>query len=396
MSAASPRRGTGGTSSLDGVTRVYACGLIVGLLLLGACRPLGSWEAAGTGTPDPQSETDVATTSVEPTPPPTEVFAGEGLPTERVAVEEGAVAAPARAVDPLRFVFPTPGPKPVSAWRPPLYQVPWALTPHDHFYFVRPIAADEVNWPLADYRYGGEFFADVTHTGVDIPVPMGTPVFAAGPGKVIKAGYGVYSGLNNPDDPYGLAVVLRHDFGYRGEQLYTVYGHLSEIDVVEGQILETGQPLGRVGDTGFTTGPHLHFEVRIGENRFFTTRNPELWIAPPLGWGVLAGRVMHTNGVLAEVQEVWVKNLGTDQLWNVLTYGSEVARSDPFYRENLVLGDLPAGNYEISIAYFGILYKVQLTLEPGRVNYFTFQGRLGFMEFAPPTPDADFTPPPLG
>jgi len=90
--------------------------------------------------------------------------------------------------DPLRFVFPTPQPAPVSAWRPPLYPTPWAPTPYDHFYFARPIAANEINWPLADYRYGGVFFDNVVHTGVDIPAPRGTPVLAAGPGRVTWAG----------------------------------------------------------------------------------------------------------------------------------------------------------------------------------------------------------------
>ncbi len=165
--------------------------------------------------------------------PPTAVFVeiSEPSPGEETTLTPETLPS----VDPLRFVFPTQRAGSVSAWRPPLYQVPWALSPHDHFYFTRPIAADEVNWPLPDYRYGGRFFANVVHTGVDIPSPEGTLVLAAGPGKVIQAGYGVYSGLDDPEDPYGLAVVIRHDFGYQGNTLYTIYGHLSLIEVTEGQ-----------------------------------------------------------------------------------------------------------------------------------------------------------------
>jgi murein DD-endopeptidase MepM/ murein hydrolase activator NlpD len=302
---------------------------------------------------------------------------------------------PTPASDPLRFVFPTPGPVAVSAWRPPLYEVPWALSPYDHFYFIRPIAADEVNWPLADYRYGGKFFANIVHTGVDIPAPEGTPVIAAGPGKVLSAGYGVYSGVNDPEDPYGLAIVIRHDFGYQGQTLYTVYGHLSQIDVAIGQHVQTGEYLGLVGRTGFTTGPHLHFEVRIGENRFFTTRNPELWVAPPLGWGVLAGQVMNNIGQSLNGKEIYVVNKETGQTWTVISYGSEVARSDPYYDENLVLGDLPAGRYEIRIPFLGILYKQDIEIKPGVVNYFTFMGRRDFGPMSPPTPENEFTPDPL-
>jgi len=89
----------------------------------------------------------------------------------------------------LEFSFPTPASEAISLWRPPLYPVPWALNPFDHFFFVRPIAADEINWPLANYRYGGIFFGtDIVHTGIDIPAPRYTPVYASGAGKVSWAG----------------------------------------------------------------------------------------------------------------------------------------------------------------------------------------------------------------
>ena len=152
--------------------------------------------------------------------------------------------------------------------------------PYDHFYFARPIAADNVNWPLAEYRYGGVFFApNIVHTGVDIDAEEGTPILAAGSGTVVSADWGLFSEIpGNVTDPYGMAVVLRHDFGYKGQTLYTVYAHMSEIIAVVGQHVETGDVLGLVGDTGVTTGPHLHFEVRMGDNTFFKTYNPELWM----------------------------------------------------------------------------------------------------------------------
>ncbi len=179
----------------------------------------------------------------------------------------------------------------------------------------------------------------------------------------------------------------------RGMRLYTIYGHLSQIDVARGQHLALGDPLGLVGQTGFTTGPHLHFEVRIGENRFFYTRNPELWIAPPLGWGVLAGRVMDNRKRLYPGQTVYIRSHSTGQTWQVISYGSEAVRSDPYYQENLVIGDLPAGNYDIRISYLGVLYEQAITIKPGVVNYFTFEGRLGFGDSLPPTPAAEYTPP---
>ena len=172
---------------------------------------------------------------------------------------------PTPTLEPFRFTLPTPGAEPISGWRPPLYPVPWAMSPYDHFYFTRPIAADQVNWPLADYRYGGTFFApNVVHTGVDIPVPEDIPIMATGAGTVMWAGWGLFSGLHeNKDDPYGQAVAIRHDFGYKGQQLFTVYAHMSHVEAVVGQHVETGDQIGLVGHTGATTGPHLHFEVRL-------------------------------------------------------------------------------------------------------------------------------------
>lgn len=298
---------------------------------------------------------------------------------------------------PLRFVFPTAVFHPVSAWRPALYPIPWALTPYDHFYFLRPILADEVNWPNADYRYGGVFFEDVVHTGVDIPAPIGTPVLAAGSGKVTWAGYGLFSGRYDEQDPYGLAVQIRHDFGFNGSPLYTVYAHLSQVDVTPGQGVQAGDVIGLSGETGKVTGPHLHFEVRIKEGDYFSTRNPELWMVPPQGWGVLAGRVMNTGGRKLHGQLVTVRplsniNCPTCLSWKAYTYGGGYTYPDPFYQENVVIGDLPAGRYEIQINYLGKLYPLQTDIQPGLVTYFTFRGRSGFTNEPLKLPGEDFGP----
>lgn len=282
--------------------------------------------------------------------------------------------------------------EPLSAWRPPPYPTPWALSPYDHFYFARPIAADQVNWPEEDYRYGGNFFDDVVHTGVDIPVPDGTPVLAAGSGKVIWAGYGAYRGGYDKTDPYGQSVIIRHDFGYEGQPLFTLYGHLGQIDVVEGQHVEVGQAIGLSGHTGQVTGPHLHFEVRLGANDYFKTRNPELWIVPPQGWGVLAARVMDTNRQLISYQEVLITNLASDQNWKAKSYGKAAVNRDPYYQENLVISDLPAGEYQVRIAYAGLSFTMNFIIHPGVVSYLSFAGRSGFDTSLPEAPGSDFNP----
>jgi murein DD-endopeptidase MepM/ murein hydrolase activator NlpD len=94
------------------------------------------------------------------------------------------------------------------------------------------------------------------HTGIDLSVPLGTPVFAAADGVVVLARpmadtTGLMVG-------YGNYVVIQHDAG-----LKTLYGHLLTIGVKEGDIVHRGQLVGLVGSTGNSTGPHTHFEVRI-------------------------------------------------------------------------------------------------------------------------------------
>jgi murein DD-endopeptidase MepM/ murein hydrolase activator NlpD len=93
---------------------------------------------------------------------------------------------------------------------------------------------------------GSEF-----HPGQDIAAPRGTPVFAPADGRVVEAGW---------KNGYGQTVVLDH-----GNGLTTRYAHLSRIEVTAEQELKRGDQLGQVGSTGRSTGPHLHYEVRIGE-----------------------------------------------------------------------------------------------------------------------------------
>ncbi|OGO25909.1 MAG: hypothetical protein A2136_11230 [Chloroflexi bacterium RBG_16_54_11] len=282
----------------------------------------------------------------------------------------------------------------MSGWRPPLYPTPWAPTPYDHFYFASPIAANEINIPVEDYRYGGVFFENVVHTGVDIPAPKYTPVLAAGPGTVIWAGYGIYREGYDTSDPYGLAVTIRHDFGHQNQMLFTIYGHLDQIDVAEGQHVETGDRLGLVGETGRVTGPHLHFEVRMGENSFFSTRNPELWLVPPIGWGVIAGRVMNTGGQLINDQMFIITEPQSEKNSFAWSYGKSSVNSDPYYQENLVVGDIPAGTYRLRTAFGGVNFITQIEVQPGMVSYFTFRGFKGITVEAPPSPGAAFTPQP--
>jgi lysozyme family protein len=107
--------------------------------------------------------------------------------------------------------------------------------------FARPLAV-----PVGDgFGPRGAMF----HTGLDFPAASGTPVGAAGRGCVSFAGW---------DDGYGRLVVVQHRLG-----MTSWYAHLSRISVRRGECVVAGSRIGRVGTTGNSTGPHLHFELRV-------------------------------------------------------------------------------------------------------------------------------------
>jgi murein DD-endopeptidase MepM/ murein hydrolase activator NlpD len=281
---------------------------------------------------------------------------------------------------PIQLSFPTTIPTNELTWRPPPYSVPWSIRPEDHFYFTRPIPSGEVNWPLPRFRYGSTHFGEEpVHAGVDLGAKRGAPVLAAGTGEVVWVGYGLYRGKNDDkSDPYGLAVAIRHDFGYRGQTLYTVYAHMQSILVWDGQRVEMGELIGTVGSTGHAEGPHLHFEVRLGENRYYNTRNPELWMVPPEGWAVLAGIVFDTYGSRLPEQLIQIRSIETDKTWDVWTYNKETVHPDDLYGENFVISDLPAGPYEITIDFIGRSFIANMYLYPGQTNFLIFRGRDGY------------------
>jgi murein DD-endopeptidase MepM/ murein hydrolase activator NlpD len=108
-----------------------------------------------------------------------------------------------------------------------------------------------VNAPMSSrfgYRVHPIFGDTRLHTGLDFAAGAGTPIRAAGPGRVVWAG---------PRGGYGNLVAIDH-----GNGLATLYAHQSRTDVTVGQKVATGDVIGLVGSTGFSTGPHLHFETR--------------------------------------------------------------------------------------------------------------------------------------
>ncbi|MER7397362.1 M23 family metallopeptidase, partial [Streptomyces sp. NPDC000151] len=122
---------------------------------------------------------------------------------------------------------------------------------------LAPAAAPAHGWtrPVTKYSLSASFGGAGAHwahrhTGQDFAVPVGTPVRSVGRGRVTAVECG---------GPFGISVLVRH-----GAHTYTQYAHLSAVLVRPGQRVRPGQPIALSGNTGNSTGPHLHFEVRRG------------------------------------------------------------------------------------------------------------------------------------
>lgn len=116
--------------------------------------------------------------------------------------------------------------------------------------FIKPIAGP-ITSPFG-YRVHPIFKSRIFHSGIDIGGPNGGAIHASNDGRVIYSGW--YGG-------YGKVVILDHGV-INGKPITTLYGHMSAVLVSNGQNVKKGQTVGREGSTGYSTGPHCHFEVR--------------------------------------------------------------------------------------------------------------------------------------
>jgi murein DD-endopeptidase MepM/ murein hydrolase activator NlpD len=264
---------------------------------------------------------------------------------------------------------------------------------------IDPPANDSVDM---SYRFGStQSHLRDPHHGVEFLNRLGTPVLAAADGKVVVAGtdleptsahgvwpitfYGLYSNF------YGNLVVIEHPipaavqsaFPEIPAPLYTLYGHLSAIEVQPGQEVKAGQEIGKVGMAGIATGSHLHFEVRLGENSYKTSRNPELWLAPhtdPNGQqnGALAGRFLNTYNTSLDLPSVVLQHLPSgpdgpsDFDLSMTTYEEKGLLGQAPFLESFGAGDLPAGWYRITFPMNG-LRKELVQVFPGQLTVVTFR-----------------------
>lgn len=336
------------------------------------------------------SPTPSVTPSATPTLTPSPLPVGAAVRPNEIAL----ISTPARPT-----LNPAAVPDLVGTleFRPPPLPVPLSIHPDDHYWLARPIASGFRNYALEWYPYGNDVLITELapyriHHGLDFPNPDGTQVLAAGDGTVVWAG----PLISNRDgvNYYGNTIIIKHNWQWRGQDIYTLYAHAIQLFVAEGDSVTQGQLLAGVGGTGYTSGSHLHFEVRVGQNTYGAVRNPYLWLAPYEGWGTLAGRFVDVRGEPISGAEFVVTPLRVAADINPRrqkTYEDLALIPDEVWNENFVVGDLPAGQYQLDMWVVGenglqSQYTNFVEVRPSRTNFIIVQADIAFFPTATPIP----------
>jgi murein DD-endopeptidase MepM/ murein hydrolase activator NlpD len=258
-----------------------------------------------------------------------------------------------------------------------------APAPPRHTWFTRPISLTDQPYIDQTYRYGSTMGGNFQeHQGVEFNNPAGTPVFAVEGGLVVHAG---------PAERGALTVAIRHDSVLVTDAgrffLFSVYYHNSRLLVREGQRVQRGQEIARVGATGRATNDHLHLEIHASPvdsprvvvdstERFPPyTRNPELWIEPLAGTGIVAGQVWDEEGRPVRQARIYglVKPEPQETPFSFAeTYGDR-AHPDPVYNEHFAVSDVPPGEYVLGVDIGDRRVFRRVRVEAGRVTWVEFR-----------------------
>jgi len=250
-------------------------------------------------------------------------------------------------------------------------------------WFARPIGHADNDRPDQTYRWGstmGGFFQP--HQGIEFNNPDGTLVHAIGSGVVVYAGRA---------ERGALTVSIRHDamLTIRDQRFYvfSVYYHNSVLRTTVGSRVARGDVISEVGHTGRATNDHMHLEVHAAPtdsvrfivdslNRYPSyTTNPELWITPLPGTGVIAGTVLDAAGApIPQARIYGVKKPLPAETPFVFgeTYGPR-NRPHPVYGEQFALTDVPAGTHTLFVVINGRRITRKVVVRPGALSWVEFR-----------------------
>ncbi|GMQ78560.1 MAG: hypothetical protein BMS9Abin02_1079 [Anaerolineae bacterium] len=245
----------------------------------------------------------------------------------------------------------------------------------DHYWFRRPVPEGTSVWTDKAYPYGSSRGGALRpHHGVEFNVPRGTEVMAASSGRVIMAGEDIDTVVGPEPEFYGKVVIIQHDFTLNNQPVYSLYGHLSEILVETDQEVQSGDVIALSGASGVADGPHLHFETRVGENEYHSTRNPLLWLYPFPDRGVVAGLITWPDGEVAPEVPITLRRLDAESPYTATTsYAESSVNSDDNWGENFALDDVVAGYYLLIVGAGEDKTQLELWVYPNQTNFVQIQ-----------------------
>lgn len=223
------------------------------------------------------------------------------------------------------------------------------------------------------YPYGSDGSGRyLLHNGLDMVDEDDDFAGAVADGRVIVARDDLDEMFGWRCDWYGQLVVIQLDETWDGQPVYALYGHVKDIQVSEGQRVERGDPVARGGTAGVAVAPHLHLEIRVGANTFGATRNPLLWLEPPSGRGVVAGRLVDPEGHAWQgVMVTLIDRTGQAPFLNTWTYLDDpehLIRPDPALGENFVFEPVAAGPNDVYARVQGVEYRQTVEVVDGQLT----------------------------
>ncbi len=363
------------------------------VLLLGGCQPTVAESspaqqlaAAVDLAPTPTLQPALAQPVVEYSePPPAAEMPSFSLArpedeAEIVVQEENVVTVTAVPSPTPTQILPTATPTPPNLR---------FTSPNEHYWFWRPVHEGQTNWTDKVYPYGGTRGGTLQpHHGVEFYVPEGTQILAVADGTVVYAGSDSQQVFGPQPNFYGNLVVIEHDTRLDGQPVYTLYGHLSEPQVVEGQHVLMQQQIALSGATGVAEGPHLHFEVRVGENNYNSTRNPRLWLYPFPDRGTVVGRVVTSSGeVWHELVVSLTSSDGINLGHTTTTYAASNVNSDPLWNETFAFDDVGGGSYKAVVQIGEERVTEEIVVQPYQTTFVEI-----VIDPPPPTPTSTSEP----
>ena len=322
------------------------------------------------------------------------LFAPTEMPTPTATATLTRTPTPTPTVTPTSTITPTPTPTPTPTNTPtpsptptptpivyPYESEPWPdLTPQegDHFPIDSRLIPSNPWFAYGrSFPYGMDLGGDyIHHHGIDLGGSTGDQIRSGTVGEVVFAGWDEHAGLAYPfyGPFYGNAVIVRLAeplITETGPQdVYVLYGHLHKVQVRTGYHVAPDTIVGTLGQTGVANGPHLHLEVRIGGNEYANTVNPLLWIAPPVGTGTVAVRLVSATNRIWEAARIHlVANDGSTR-YQTVNYRLEPGiQYDPWWGETAAFGAVREGAYTVFATIRGERVSAPVLVTEGQTTF---------------------------